>query len=139
MRGPSVAYDDEALVHFNVSSVPYAGKATFRFKINGGNSGGNQTVVLYNQTLRTHWNPSTVNYDTFCNTLSDCPSWVENLGSALINSANPNWVDITSPALTQIVNKWISNPESNRGIVLTGNFWYWGYNIDVGSFKLIVE
>jgi hypothetical protein len=139
MRGPSVAYDDEALVKFDVTGVPLGKKATFRFKLNGGNSGGDQSVVLYNESLRTSWNPSTVTYDTFCNSLSDCPSWVGNLGSASVNSASPGWLDVTSPALTQLVNNWIANPTSNQGVVLTGNFWYWGYTIDVGSFKLIVE
>jgi hypothetical protein len=138
-RGPSVAYDDEVLVKFDLSGISQVSDAKLKFHVSGGNSNGNQTTVLYKQTLSTSWNSQTVYYDQFCNTLADCPSWTTSLGSATVNSSSPGWVEISSSDLTTLVQGWLSTPSTNQGVVLTGNFAYWGYYIDVDSFQLILQ
>lgn len=137
-RGPSISYSYETLAKFDISSFSAVQSATLRFRVAGGNTGGPQTITAYAADLHP-WNVGSVTYNTFCNSPYDCPAWGTSLGGVTANATQPGWYEIASPALLTKVQQWVGDPASNRGLVLSGNFYTHVYYATVDSVELVVN
>lgn len=138
-REQANAYDYETLVKFDVSGL--AGTvvdATLRFHMVGGQVGVTEQVTLYNQD-KADWLPATLNYDLFCISTENCPSWQSALGSVTLSSSEPQWVEINSVELMNVIRHWQQNPADNRGLVLAGDFYAWERFIELDSVELVVK
>ncbi|HVJ20445.1 MAG TPA: DNRLRE domain-containing protein [Polyangiaceae bacterium] len=134
MRSPLTAFDFETLTHFDLSAVAgHVNSARLRFQVTGGTITSSQTVQLFEEDILSSWDPATVSYSTFTG------DWTNLLGSASVASGQTGVVDISSAALASLVQRWLDDPSSNNGAVLTGSFWYWGYYVDIGSVTLEVD
>ena len=123
-------YAYEALSKFDLSTI--AGTITSaKLKIHTVGGTFNGTVQAYN--VRSAWGSENVSYNSF-----PARAWSSNLGSVAAYPRN-EWIEISTSALLSQVQAWASNPSSNHGVVLGGNFGYWGYYVNVNKIQLEIE
>ena len=94
--------------------------ARINVKIAENTTNSSQRLFLYAQDKDSAWDSSTVTYDTFGR-----EPWDDILAVAVVPDSRVSEVAFSGGALTARINRWMKDPESNRGLIVTGGFGHW--------------
>ena len=129
-------YDAEILCDFNVSALPgnaVINSVDFEYKVTNIQGSAYYTIIKAFKNTR-DW----IGIPQY-NDLGNTPWPQEDL---LVTESNIFTGWRTFPQnnnFKSLVQEWISNPSSNKGIILANEAYYWGYWIDVSCVRLIVN
>ena len=94
--------------------------ARINVKIAENTTNSSQRLFLYAQDKDSAWDSSTVTYDTFGR-----EPWDDILAVAVVPDSRVSEVAFSGGALTARINRWMKDPESNRGLIVAGGFGHW--------------
>ncbi|MEF2485059.1 choice-of-anchor X domain-containing protein [Vibrio mimicus] len=136
--GASVPYDYETLASFDLSEVRGEikkatlivnfGDSTLKYPFN------NIGVYVVNQT----WSPTSVNYDTFCDSFNVCPAWNAPL-TTFNNVEARQTVELSDSKLLEVLNEKRESGLNKFDVVLTSTPYEKSFFIGVKQVSLFIE
>lgn len=136
--GASTPYDYETLASFDLSEVRGEikqatlivnfGDSTLHYPFN------NVGVYTVNQT----WSPTSVNYDTFCDSFTVCPAWSNPL-TTFSNVEAGQTVKFSDSKLLEVLNENRESGLSKFDVVLTSTPYERSFFIGVKQVSLFIE
>jgi len=143
-RGQTGGYSEEVLSRYDLSALKSVTitSATLQFKVSGSTAGSfPDTVTLYEQTHKAYNATGDYNY-YYVNYVvnSDDVAWNSPCGTRGLETAPSaaSWQSITSDTLKTLVQNWIDGKKANNGLVLGGNFGFWGYTWTISDVQLVL-
>ncbi|ARP38390.1 choice-of-anchor X domain-containing protein [Vibrio syngnathi] len=136
--GAAIPYDYETLASFDLSSVRGQIKQATLI-VNFGESSlqypfNNVGAYVVNRT----WSPSTLSYDTFCESFIVCPAWSNRL-TTFNNVKAGQSLDFTSSKLLEVLNEKRESGLNKLDIVLTSSPYERSFFIGVKQVSLFIE
>lgn len=134
LRNPNTEFDWETLIHADLSNVTgNVDSMVVRIHATGGQTGYNSSIQLFEQPI-SGWNPNTVNYNTF-----GSYEWSNLLANKSVPfNVSQGWIEFRGSNLDQLASNWVSGTTPNNGMILAGNFWYYGYYIEINDAEVLI-